>query len=113
MTNIQDLATFPDQPDARAIAQAAFYDDLASDYEALQGESGYRLTHPTNGSLSLVFDLEYSEDDKIDGWTYATYDRDEDGAWQIIGPDGDGLNADQPITDLLEIIENTLTEWAK
>ena len=113
MTNIQDLATFPDQPTARAIAQAAFYDDLASDYKALQGESGYRLTHPTDDNLSLVFDLEYGEDDKIDGWTYASYDRDEDGVWRSIGDDGDGLNAAQPITDLLEIIENTLTEWAK
>ncbi len=112
MTNFQDLAARSNEIDAHDIALAAFHDGLADDYEAIQFESGYRLMHPTNEALSLVFDIETDDDGQIDGWSYSLYEA-EDGEWAPIGTDGDGLDAGQPLADLLESIENTLTEWAK
>lgn len=111
MSNIQDLASSTDIT-AHDIALAAFHDGLAEDYEPIRFESSYRLTHPTNASLSFVFDIETDEEWKICGWSYSTYE-DADGQWALIGTDGDGLDDGQPLSDLLESIENTLTEWAK
>lgn len=113
MTNLQDLAARSNEIDAHDIALAAFHDDIVDDYEAIPFENGYRLMHPTNEALSLVFDLETDDDNQIDGWTYSDYERDEYGEWELIGTDGRGLDAGQPLADLLESIENTLTEWAK
>ncbi|WP_426716531.1 hypothetical protein ACEN19_00075 [Corynebacterium auriscanis] len=111
MGNIQDLADRTDIT-AHDIALAAFHDGLAEDYEPIQFESGYRLTHPTNESMSLVFDVETGDNGQIDGWSYTIVET-EDEHRTAIGTDGDGLNAGQPLSYLLESIENTLTEWAK
>lgn len=95
------------------IALNAYHNDLASDYEREFGETAYRLFHPTNNELSIVFDIEHDEEGNADGWSFAEYERDENGKWQLVGQGGDGINPDENPNKLTAIITETLTAWAQ
>lgn len=94
------------------IALNAYHSNLARDYEPVPGETSYRLFHPTNDELSIVFNLEHDEEGNVDGWSYAEYELDEHGEWQLIGEGGDHFDLGEDEAEIGETIGDTLANWA-
>ena len=86
---------------AHDIAISAYRNGLINDYEAVPGETSYRLFHLTNNELSIVFDIDHDKEGNIDGWSYAQYERDEYREWRLIGQGGYGLNPDEDIVAVI------------
>lgn len=107
MTTITTLTT---EATIEDIAIAAFHQDLASDFNKIQDENAYRLTHPTNEEKSIVIGLEC--DDEQPGWTWTQYELNEYKEWEDVTTGGDAISGDETMIDLLKKIDTTLTAWA-